>query len=74
MSWLMWFTHLDNSKTAALVLFFLTFCAILVYVFTGRKRAERLESYKYIPLQDEPGEQPGSATVKDNERKDDASA
>lgn len=51
--WLSWFTHLENSKVFALVLFFLTFCGILLYVFTGKKRAKRLESYKHIPFQDE---------------------
>lgn len=54
--WLMWFTRLDNSKMVALVLFFVTFCAILIYVYTGKKRSERLESYKYIPLQDDDDE------------------
>lgn len=48
-----WFTHMENSKPLALLLFFTVFCAILLYVFTGKQRAERLESYKYIPLQDE---------------------
>ncbi|HXH04310.1 MAG TPA: cbb3-type cytochrome c oxidase subunit 3 [Candidatus Competibacteraceae bacterium] len=74
--WLLWFTRLDNSKIAALLIFFSTFCGILAYVLTGRQRARRLESYKYIPLQDEPGEthDPGSATVQNNEREDDSSA
>ncbi len=51
--WLLWFTRFENSKVVALLLFFTTFCAILVYLYTGRKRAERLESYKYMPLQDD---------------------
>ncbi|HHH43361.1 MAG TPA: cbb3-type cytochrome c oxidase subunit 3 [Gammaproteobacteria bacterium] len=51
--WFLWFTRFENSKVVALLLFFTTFCAILVYLYTGRKRAERLESYKYIPLQDD---------------------
>jgi len=38
----------------ALVIFFVTFVGILLYVFTGKKRSERLESYKDIPfLEDE---------------------
>jgi hypothetical protein len=28
-------------------------CAIALYVYTGRRRGERLESYKYLPFQDE---------------------
>jgi cbb3-type cytochrome oxidase subunit 3 len=51
--WLMWFTRMDNSKPLALVLFFGAFCGILIYVFSGKRRAERLESYKYIPLLDD---------------------
>ncbi len=51
--WLMWFTHMENSKPLALVLFFGAFCGILIYVFTGKHRAKRLESYKYIPLDDD---------------------
>jgi len=51
--WLLWFTDMGNSKIFALLLFFSTFCAILIYVFTGKKRTRRLESYKYIPFEDE---------------------
>lgn len=50
---LQWIGRLENSKIVALVIFFVTFCAILLYVFTGKKRRERLESYKYIPFADE---------------------
>ncbi len=48
-----WITDLGNSKVVALVLFFGTFIGILVYVFASHKRSARLESYKFIPLQDE---------------------
>ncbi len=51
--WLLWFTRMENSKVVALLLFFFTFCGILIYVYTGKKRSKRLESYKYIPLMDE---------------------
>jgi len=51
--WLLWFTRMENSKIVALLLFFFTFCGILIYVFTGKKRSRRLESYKYIPFQDD---------------------
>ena len=51
--WLLWFTSMENSKPLALVLFFGAFCGILLYVFTGKARARRLESYKYMPF-DEP--------------------
>ncbi|MFP5506029.1 MAG: cbb3-type cytochrome oxidase subunit 3 [Gammaproteobacteria bacterium] len=48
-----WLGRLENSKIVALLIFFVTFCAILLYVFTGKKRRARLESYKYIPFADE---------------------
>ncbi|TCK17086.1 Cbb3-type cytochrome oxidase component FixQ [Thiogranum longum] len=51
--WLIWFTRFENSKIVALLLFFVAFCGILLYVYTGKKRSQRLESYKYIPLQDD---------------------
>ena len=45
---------MENTKPLALVIFFVTFVGILLYVFTGKKRGERLESYKDIPfLEDE---------------------
>lgn len=50
---LQWLGRLENSKIVALLIFFVTFCAILLYVFTGKKRRDRLESYKYIPFADE---------------------
>jgi len=51
--WFLWFTKFENSKVVALLLFFTTFCAILIYLYTGKKRAKRLESYKYMPLQED---------------------
>lgn len=70
--WLLWFTRMENTKIVALLLFFGLFCAILLYVFTGKKRAKRLESYKYIPFQDEhEGESEKSPhKVTENERND----
>ena len=53
LDWLMWFTRMENTKPFVLVLFFVTFVLILLYVFTGKKRTKRLESYKNIPLDDE---------------------
>lgn len=50
---LAWFTHLENTKPFVLVLFFVTFVLIILYVFTGKKRSQRLESYKHIPLHDD---------------------
>ena len=62
-----WFTHMENSKPLALLLFFTVFCAILLYVFTGKRRAQRLESYKHIPFQDEADPPDASRKVTDND-------
>lgn len=48
-----WIADLSNSKIVALLLFSTTFVGILIYVFTGKKRTERLESYRYMPFQDD---------------------
>ena len=54
--WLKWFTSMENTKPFALVLFLITFVGIILYVYTGKKRGERLESYKNIPLTDDEDE------------------
>jgi cbb3-type cytochrome oxidase subunit 3 len=48
-----WIMDLGNSKTVALLIFFTTFIGIVLYVYSSRKRSERLESYRYMPLMDE---------------------
>ena len=44
---------MENTKPFVLVLFFITFVGIILYVYTGKNRSKRLESYKNIPLTDE---------------------
>ena len=53
LGWLEWFTHMENTKPFALVIFFITFVLIILYIYTGKKRSQRLESYKNIPLEDD---------------------
>lgn len=67
----MWFTDLGNSKVAALIIFFVTFVGILIYVYTGKERSKRLESYRYVPfLDDEDGPKSDDDLKKeDRERK-----
>lgn len=48
-----WILDLGNSKTVALLIFFTTFIGIVIYVYSSRKRSERLESYRYLPMMDE---------------------
>ena len=56
-----WLSHMENTKPLALVIFVVVFVGIVLYVFTGKKRSKRLESYKNIPFLDDdekiPGEQ-----------------
>jgi cbb3-type cytochrome oxidase subunit 3 len=59
-----WLGQLENSKVVALLLFFVTFCGIVLYVFTGKRRRERLESYKYIPFADEERSEDESKSTK----------
>jgi cbb3-type cytochrome oxidase subunit 3 len=51
--WLEWLTDMRYTKPVALVLFFVVFVVIVLYVFTGKKRSKRLESYKDIPFLDD---------------------
>ena len=61
---LQWIGRLENSKIVALLLFFVTFCGILLYVYTGKRRRDRLESYKYIPFaEDEASDQVNTPKV-----------
>lgn len=55
-----WLGDLGNSKVLALLIFFTTFVGIVLYVYTGKQRKERLESYKNIPFIDDEDKQPAS--------------
>ncbi|HHL18213.1 MAG TPA: cbb3-type cytochrome c oxidase subunit 3 [Thiothrix sp.] len=48
-----WFMDITNSKISALLIFFITFVAILFYVYGSKGRSERLESYRNIPFLDD---------------------
>lgn len=48
-----WFMDLSNSKSVGLVIFFITFVAIIIYVYGSKKRSERLEAYRDIPFLDD---------------------
>ncbi|MDM7323371.1 MAG: cbb3-type cytochrome c oxidase subunit 3 [Gammaproteobacteria bacterium] len=55
-----WLGDLGNSKVLALLIFFTTFVGIVLYVYTGKQRKERLESYKNIPFIDDEEKKPAS--------------
>lgn len=68
--WL-WITDLGNSKMVALVIFFTTFVGIIIYVYSSKRRSERFESYRYMPLvdDDEDPRVPGNPTRSDKGEK-----
>lgn len=51
--WLDWFSKPENTKPLALLIFFVTFVAIILYVYGSKKRSNRLESYRDIPFLDD---------------------
>ncbi len=59
MEWIYWFSHEENTKPLALVIFFTVFVGILLYLYGSKKRGKRLEDYKNIPLQDDESEVKG---------------
>lgn len=61
----MWLGNLTNSKITALLIFFTSFVVIVLYVYSGKKRKVRLESYKDIPFVDDHDKIPGH-TVESN--------
>lgn len=48
-----WFTHMENTKPFALILFFITFIGIIAFVYMGKQRSEEIENQKFIPLDDD---------------------
>ena len=48
-----WFMVMANNKSVTLIIFVVTFVAILVYVYGSKKRSKRLESYRNIPFLDD---------------------
>ncbi len=55
-----WFMVMANNKSVTLVIFVVTFLAIIIYVYGSKKRSARLEEYRNIPfLDDDPSRIPG---------------
>ncbi len=50
---LAWLSRAENLKTLGLLIFFITFCLIVLWVYGSRKRGERLEDHKNIPFLDD---------------------
>lgn len=47
-----WLADPSNSKTLGLLIFFVTFCLIVLWTFS-RKRSQSLEEHKNIPFLDD---------------------
>lgn len=69
---LAWITRPRNAGTVSLLLFFFSFLAVVIYVYTGKARRRRLESYKWIPLEDE--DEPRSSGRRDGVGEDERDA
>ena len=54
-----WLSNPSNAKSLALVIFFVTFVAIVLWVYGSKKRGKKLESYKYIPFLDDESDTKG---------------
>jgi cbb3-type cytochrome oxidase subunit 3 len=48
-----WFLVMSNNKSVTLVIFVVTFIAIILYVYGNKKRSKRFETYRNIPFLDD---------------------
>lgn len=64
-----WFMVMANNKSVTLVIFVVTFLAIIIYVYGSKKRSERLETYRNIPFLDEEDEEFNTQHNKRNQEK-----
>ncbi|OYY93323.1 MAG: hypothetical protein B7Y41_11100 [Hydrogenophilales bacterium 28-61-23] len=48
-----WFSHAENTKPLGLLIFFITFCLIVYWVYGSKKRSKILEDHKNIPFLDD---------------------
>ncbi len=53
-----WFIMIASYKATLLALLFPLFIGIVIYVYAGRRRSQRLESYRYMPFEDEATDRP----------------
>ena len=53
---LAWLAESKNAKSLGLLIFFITFCLIVLWVYGSRRRGEKLEAHKHIPFLDEKDE------------------
>lgn len=51
-----WLADPANAKPLGLLIFFVTFCLIVLWVYGSRKRGRQLEEHKHIPFLDDDDE------------------
>lgn len=51
-----WFMVMAHNKSVTLVIFVVTFLAIIIYVYGSKKRSARFEEYRNIPFLDDENE------------------
>jgi len=48
-----WFMVMANNKAVTVIIFTITFLAIIFYVYGSKKRSKRFEEYRNIPFLDD---------------------
>lgn len=48
-----WFMVMANNKAVTVIIFSVTFSAIIFYVYGNKKRSKRFEEYRNIPFLDD---------------------
>ncbi len=48
-----WLARAENAKSLGLLIFFITFCLIVLWVYGSKRRGEKLEEHKHIPFLDD---------------------
>lgn len=64
-----WFMVMANNKSVTLVIFVVTFVAIIIYVYGSKKRSARLEEYRNIPLLDDDQDKIPTGSSHNNDEK-----
>ena len=64
-----WFMVMANNKSVTLVIFVVTFVAIIIYVYGSKKRSARLEEYRNIPFLDDDQDKIPTGSSHNNDEK-----
>jgi len=63
-----WFMVMANNKAATLIIFVVTFLAIIIYVYGSKNRSKRLETYRNIPFLDDDDERVPTSNKEDENK------